>query len=78
MPSSFVKFSNSLGMPIAGLEKETNLLLKKLDSRKGRGVKGKKSLPSSSFEREIRKLESSLNYDCFPSIVRGKGRGAKI
>ena len=53
LPSSFVKFSNSLGMLVAGLEKETNLLLKKLDSRKGKGVKGKKSLPSFRFEREI-------------------------
>ena len=76
LPSSFVKFSNSLGMPVAGLEKETNLLLKNLDSRKGRGVKGKKSLPSSSFEREIRKLECLVNYNSSPFTTRGNGSGA--
>ena len=81
LPSSFVKFSNGLGMSVVALEKEISLLLKKLDLRKGRGVKGsggkKKSLPSC-FEREIRKLESLVNYDCSPFIVKGKGRGAKI
>ena len=39
LPSSFVKFSSSLGMPVVGLEKEISSLLKKLNSRKGRGVK---------------------------------------
>ena len=56
LPSNFVKFSSSLGMPITGLEKEISLLMK-LDSRKGKGVKGsgrkKNSLPSSLFEREL-------------------------
>ena len=51
-------FSRSLGMPVTSLEKEISLLLKKLDLRKGRGVKGsggkKNSLPSSCSERELR------------------------
>ena len=62
LPSSLGKsvffFSRSLGMPVTSLEKEISLLLKKLDLRKGRGVKGsggkKNSLPSSCSERELR------------------------
>ena len=60
-PSGFVKFSNYLGMPVVGFKKEINSLLRKLELRKGRGVKvsgGKrKPLASSGFEREIQKLE---------------------
>ena len=56
LPSNFVKFSSSLGMPITGLEKEISLLMK-LDSRKGKGVKGsgrkKNSFPFSRSEREL-------------------------
>ena len=57
LPSNIVKFSSGLGMAVAGFKKEINSLLKKLESRKGRGVKGfggkKKFVPSSCFEREI-------------------------
>ncbi|KAL6335611.1 hypothetical protein AAG906_030745 [Vitis piasezkii] len=57
LPSNIVKFSSGLGMAVAGFKKEINSLLKKLESRKGRGIKGfggkKKFVPSSRFEREI-------------------------
>ncbi|RVW67644.1 hypothetical protein CK203_063068 [Vitis vinifera] len=62
-----------------GFEKEINSLLKKLELRKGRGVKiarGKKKSPlATRLEREIRKLECSVNYDCAPLSVR-EGGGA--
>ena len=61
LPSNIVKFSSGLGMAVAGFKKEINSLLRKLELRKGRGVKvsgGKrKPLASSGFEREIQKLE---------------------
>ena len=81
LPSSFVKFSSGLGVPIVGFEKEISSLLKKLQSRKESGVNGlggkKKILLSSCFERKIRKLECSINYNSSLSTVRGKGRGFK-
>ncbi|RVW50524.1 hypothetical protein CK203_074547 [Vitis vinifera] len=46
LPDKFVAFSSFLGLPVTGFEKESNSLLWKLESRKGRGVKitrGKKN-----------------------------------
>lgn len=61
LPRGFFKFSNCLGMPISGYEKEISSILRKLESQKGRGVKvlrGKrKSLSSSWLDKEIRRLE---------------------
>lgn len=79
-PNGFIEFNNYLGMPVAGFKKEINSLLKKLDLKKGRGVMvlgGRiKPLASSRFEREIRKLECSVNYNNSPSTIKGKRKGA--
>ena len=80
LPSGFVEFSNCLGMPIAGFEKEICALIRKMESRKGRGIwmLGGKKRGSSHFEREIRKLECSVNYNSSPFTARGKGSGAGV
>lgn len=79
LPSSFVKFSSGLRMLIVSFEKEISSLLKKLETRKRRGVKrlGEKKifLSSSRFDREIRKLECSVNYNSSPSTIKQKGKG---
>ena len=63
--SSLAKFSRYLGMPTKGFEGEILFLLKmkerklqkgKLDGRKRR------KLEPSKFERELRKLEWTVNY----------------
>ena len=57
LPKGFVEFSTCLGLPILGVEKEINSLLRKLEAKKGRGVKlsggGRKSMSSSHHEKEI-------------------------
>ena len=77
LPDKFVAFSSFLGLPVTGFEKESNSLLWKLESRKGLGVKitrGKKKSPlATRLEREIRKLECSVNYDCSPLSAREGG-----
>ena len=79
LPNKFVAFSSFPGLPVMGFEKEINSLLKKLELRKGRGIKiarGKKKSPlATRLEKEIRKLECSVNYDCAPLSVR-EGGGA--
>ena len=64
--SSLAKFSRYIGMPTEGFEGEILLLLKRMKERriqKGQvdGRKRKK-LKSSKFERELRKLEWTVNY----------------
>ena len=39
---------------------------------KGKGGGGMKPKPSSCFNKEIRKLECSINYNRSPSVARGK------
>lgn len=50
-----------------GFEKETSSLMRKMEARKGRGVKisgeKRKTCLSSWVEMEIRKLECSVNYN---------------
>ena len=57
LPDNLVKFSSFLGLPMVGVEKEINYLLRKLESRKGHGVKvagGKRNLfLATQLEREI-------------------------
>lgn len=69
-----------LGLPVAGVEKKINSLMRRMESCKGRGIKvvgGKrKSFLAAHLEREMRKLEWPINYNCSPLLVRGKGRGA--
>ena len=64
--SSLAKFSRYLGMPMEGFEGEILFLLKRMKERKlqkGK-LKGRKrkKLESSKFERELRKLEWTVNY----------------
>ena len=57
LPNGFVEFSNCLGMLVLGFEKEISSLLRKLESKKGCGVKvlggRRKSMSSSQLEKEI-------------------------
>ena len=75
--SSLAKFSRYLGMPIEGFEGEILLLLKRMKERKLQ--KGKlngrkrKKLESSKFERELRKLEWTVNY-----LEGGEGEGGGV
>ena len=56
LPSKLVNFSNYVGMPVVEFEKE-NCLMKKLEARKGCGVKvssgRRKHLSASCFEGEL-------------------------
>ena len=57
LPSKLVNFSNYVGMPVVEFEKEINCLMKKLEARKGCGVKvssgRRKHLSASCFEGEL-------------------------
>ena len=73
--SSLAKFSCYHGMPTEGFEGEILFLLKRMKERKLH--KGKlngrkrKKLESSKFERELRKLEWTVNY------LGGGGEGGR-
>ena len=67
--SCLARFSRCLGMPTEGFEGEILLLLKRMKERKlQKGKKGnlvgrkKRKIESSKFERELRKLEWTVNY----------------
>ena len=68
-------------MSIERYEKEIFSLLRKIETRKGCGVcvlgKKKKLNSTSRFEREIQKLECSVNYKNSPLLVKGKGGEAR-
>ena len=75
IPNKFVEFNSFLGLAMVGFEKEISTLLKKMESRKGCGDKasrGSRKSSSSCLEREIRKLDCSMNYNGVPLAVRGK------
>ena len=75
IPNKFVEFNSFLGLSMVGFEKEISTLLKKMESRKGCGVKasrGSRKSSSSCLEREIRKLDCSMNYNGIPLAIRGK------
>ena len=69
-----------MGMPITGFKKKIGSLLRRMETRKGCGVKasGGKREPflSSHSKREILPLECSANYNSSPLIVRGRGRSS--
>lgn len=72
--SSLANFSRYLGMPTEGFEGEILFLLKRMKERKiqkGKldGTKRRK-LETSKFERELRKLEWTVNY------IGGEGGGS--
>ena len=54
---NFVSFSEHLGLPMEGFEKEVGSLLRKLEAQKGQRVVGSKGKrrpsPTSQFEREL-------------------------
>lgn len=76
--TNFVNFSSFLGLPVKGFGKEISSLLKKLELRNEHVVKisiEKRSIPSTShFEKEIYKLECSINYNKSPTPVKERGR----
>ena len=76
LPSKFVDFSNFLGLLVVGFENEITFLLRKIKLRKGCEIKvsrGSRKFLSTRLEREIRKLECPMNYNCSPLSIRGKG-----
>ena len=60
--SSLVKFSKSLGFSTEGVEGEILKLLLRLKTRRDQGKK-KGTLGLTRFDREVKKLECSINYD---------------
>ena len=65
--SSFLaKFNRCLGISVEGFEEEILFLLKRMKKRKTQNGKldgrKKKKLESSKFEKELRKLEWTVNY----------------
>ena len=78
LSNGLVEFSNCLRMPTTGFEKEICTLFKKMELRKGRGMRisGGKKRFFSCFEREIRKLECLVNYNSSLFIARGKKSSA--
>ena len=78
IPSKFAKFGGFLGLPMVGFEKEIIALLKKMELIKGHGVKvlrGSRKSLFSRLEREIQKLECSVNYNGTLLAIRWR-RGA--
>ena len=63
----FAAFSLFLGMLVKGFEKEILALLRKMEDRQRKKApvsrKRCKRVMSSSTERELRKLENSMNYE---------------
>lgn len=72
------RFSSFLETPVVGFENEIISLLRKTDARRGNEgmALGRKMNPkaSSRFDREIQKLECSINYNKSPLVARGRGR----
>ena len=60
--SSLVKFSKALGFSTEGVEGEILKLLLKLNTGRDQGKK-KGTLGLTRFDREVKKLECSINYD---------------
>lgn len=74
---NFIFFSEHMGLPVEGFEKEVGSLLSKLEACKGCRVVGssfkRRSSSPSWFERELQKLEYFVNYN----LLSGKGRRSK-
>ena len=61
---------------MVGFEKEITSILRKMESRKGCGLKvsrASRNFSSTYLEREIQKLEWLVKYNCSPHSIRGKG-----
>ncbi|RVW71574.1 hypothetical protein CK203_047967 [Vitis vinifera] len=63
--NSLVKFSHFLGFSMEGLEKEILSFLGKIRKRREK-ILGKGLLKTSRFERELKRLECSVNYEGIP------------
>ena len=81
IPNKFAEFSSFLGCEWWVLKTEIIALLKKMESRKGHGVKvlrGSRKSLSSRLEREIRKLECLVHYNSTHLAVKGKGESSGV
>ena len=73
--SELARFSQFLGFPTAGLEKDILDFMVKIRKRREK-VHRKSLLENSKFERELKRLECSINYDGGrkqKGIVQGRG-----
>ncbi|RVW85673.1 hypothetical protein CK203_033425 [Vitis vinifera] len=76
--SDLAKFSNFLGFSTEGLEKDIMGFLVKIRKRRER-VHSKSILEKSKFERELKRLECSINYEGGKKQnVGGQVRGCQI
>ncbi|RVW62332.1 hypothetical protein CK203_063457 [Vitis vinifera] len=74
--SDLAKFSHFLGFPTEGLEKEILKFLSQIRKRREK-IHSKELLEKSKFERELKRLECSINYEGGlkqKGSVQGKGR----
>ncbi|WJZ81158.1 hypothetical protein VitviT2T_001013 [Vitis vinifera] len=74
--SDLAKFSHFLGFPTEGLEKEILKFLSQIKKRREK-IHSKELLEKSKFERELKRLECSINYEGGlkqKGSVQGKGR----
>ncbi|RVX18324.1 hypothetical protein CK203_006587 [Vitis vinifera] len=74
--SGLARFSQFLGFPTEGLEKEILNFLTKIRKRREK-IHSKELLEKSKFERELKRLECSINYEGGmkqKGSVQGKGR----
>uniref|UniRef100_F6HN50 Uncharacterized protein n=1 Tax=Vitis vinifera TaxID=29760 RepID=F6HN50_VITVI len=74
--SGLARFSKFLGFPTEGLEKEILNFLTKIRKRREK-IHSKELLEKSKFERELKRLECSINYEGGmkqKGSVQGKGR----
>ena len=60
--SGLVRFNQFLGFPTKGLEKEILNFLTKIRKRREK-IHSKELLEKSRFERELKRLECSINYE---------------
>ena len=72
--SCLIKFSEFLGVTMTGFEKEILELLRKMDGRQ-HGDKRKGDPVETRCERELRKLECTINYNGKGQIRGGRDRG---
>lgn len=78
LSNKLTSFGSFVGMLVVGFENKIISLLRKMDARRRHGGRPsrwkRKPNTSSRFDREIWKLECSVNYNRSPMLVRGKGR----
>ncbi|RVW47792.1 hypothetical protein CK203_091735 [Vitis vinifera] len=72
--SGLARFSQFLGFPTEGLEKEILTFLTKIRKRREK-IHSKELLEKSKFERELKRLECSINYE---GGVKQKGSETKL